>query len=76
MTIRKIKARFGKRAQVVIFGLEKGQHVRRDADSIMGITVLQGANATECEDPNIVFGKGKKAVFYSRPEDLKIGKPW
>jgi hypothetical protein len=76
MAMRKIKARFGPRAQVVIFGLEKGQHVRMDADSILGITVLQGANATECEAPKIVFGRGKKAVFYSRPEDLKIGKPW
>jgi hypothetical protein len=76
MAIRETKARFGPRAQVIIFGLEKGQHVGVDADSILGITVLQGANATECEAPNIVFGRGKKAVFYSRPEDLKIGKPW
>jgi hypothetical protein len=76
MAIRKIKGRFGSRAQVVTFGLEKGQHVRMDADSILDTTVLQGANATECEAPKIVFGRGKRAVFYSRPEDLKIGKPW
>jgi hypothetical protein len=72
---RKIKATFGPRAQVVIFGIENGQHVGVDADSILGITILQGANATECEAPAIVFGRGKKPVFYSRPEDLKIGEP-
>jgi hypothetical protein len=71
-----IKARFGARAQVVLFGLVKGQYVRRDADSVQGITVLQGANAAECKAPIIVFGKGKKPVFYSTLEDLGIGKPW
>ena len=60
MTIRKIKARFGKRAQVVIFGLEKGQYVRRDADSIMGIPVLQGANAQNAKIRTWSLGRERK----------------
>jgi hypothetical protein len=62
-------------AQVVMFSLEKGRHVGVDADSILDIAILQGANAAECEAPNIVFGKGKKIVFYNRPEDQEIGNP-
>jgi hypothetical protein len=74
--LKKIKARFGSRAQVVIFGLERGQYTQRDADSIWGIAVLRGANAEECKAPAIVFGRGKKAVFYSRSEDLMNRQPW
>jgi len=73
----RVKARFGLRAQVVIFGLETNQYVSRDADSVLGIAVLRGANGAECKGPSVVFtGKGKKPVFCSRVEDLKIGKPW
>jgi hypothetical protein len=50
-------------AQVVMFGLEKGRHVGVDADSILDVTILQGANATECRAPNIVLGREKKTVF-------------
>jgi hypothetical protein len=50
-------------AQVAMFGLEKGRHVAVDADSILDITILKGANATEYEAPNIVFGKTKKTAF-------------
>jgi hypothetical protein len=75
--IEELKAEFGARAQVVIFSEEKGQYAGLDADSIFGVTVLRGANATECQAPSIAFTKkGKKTVFYSRAEDLGIGKPW
>ena len=75
--IEELKAKFGSRAQAVIFSEEKGQYSGGDFDSLLGITVLRGTNATECQAPNIVFTKkGKRPVFYSRPEDLKIGKPW
>jgi len=73
----RLKARFGPRAQVVIFGLEDGQYTRRDADSMLGITVLRGANAAECKGPSVVFADWeRKPVFYSRSEDLGLGKPW
>ncbi|KPV64951.1 MAG: hypothetical protein AOA65_0665 [Candidatus Bathyarchaeota archaeon BA1] len=72
-----LKAEFGARTQVVIIGEEEGQHTGGDFDSLFGITVLAGANAAECKAPIIVFTKsGKKPAFYSRAEDLGIGKPW
>jgi len=72
-----LKAEFGARAQVVIISDKEGQYARGDFDSLFGITVLGGVNAAECKAPIIVFTKrGKKPVFYSRAEDLGIGKPW
>lgn len=70
---KKLKAQFGSRVQVVIIGVKKNQYVKRTADDILGITVLRGSHATECQAPKIIFTRGKKPVFYSRQEDLGYG---
>jgi hypothetical protein len=51
-----------------MFGLEKSQHVGVAADSTVDITILQGANATECEAAKIVFGKGRRPSPTVDPE--------
>jgi hypothetical protein len=69
-----LKAEFGARAQVIIMGDVRNQSEGRTADDLLGLTVLRGSDATECEDPSIVFTKkGKRPVFYSREEDLGYG---
>lgn len=73
---KELKAEFGLRAQAVIFSEGEGQYAGGDFDSLLGITVLRGANAAECKAPTIIFTRGKKPVFYSRAEDLKIEKSW
>ena len=61
----RLKARFRPRAQVVIFGLEDGQYTRRDAESMLGITVLRGDDAAECKGPSVVFADWEREpVFY------------
>jgi len=70
----KLKAKFGSRAQIIIISETNGQYISCSADDLLGITVLQGASATECEAPSIVFAKkGKNPVFYSRAQDLGCG---
>jgi len=71
---KKLKARFKLRAQIVIIGVKKNQYKKRTADDLLGITVLRGSHATECQAPEIIFTKSNKPVFYSRQEDLGYGR--
>ena len=72
---KELKDEFGKRAQTIIISEVESQFRGITADDLTGITVLRGADATECSVPEIIFTKkGKKPVFYSRAEDLGYGR--
>jgi len=73
---KELKDRYGSRAQVVIIGEFAAARQFRyvDFDNMLGVTVLQEANAAHCEGPRIIFTrKSKRPVFYSRAEDLRYG---
>jgi len=62
---RKLKSKYGLRAQVIIMAKVKGQFKTYAADYISGIAVLRGEGAIQCKDPRRIFTKnGTKPVLY------------